>query len=66
LWKIVEETQLVFRGGGGEIASLDDLVAMEELKKDRRRDPDHGRSGGSMDVVAMVDENHFLTGSDTG
>jgi ribosomal RNA-processing protein 9 len=40
---------------------------MDELRKqDSRKVADHGRSGGSLDVVAMVDEDHFLTGSDSG
>jgi ribosomal RNA-processing protein 9 len=53
LWKVVEETQLVFRGGGGE-------------KKSK-----HGSHGpktqeGSIDRVAMIDEEMFVTGSDNG
>lgn len=53
LWKVVEETQLVFRGGGGE-------------KKSK-----HGSHGpkaqeGSIDKVAMIDEEMFVTGSDNG
>lgn len=48
LWKIVDETQLVFRGGG-------------ESKKRQA-----GFIEGSMDVVSMVDEEHFVTGSDNG
>ncbi|KAI9730946.1 MAG: pre-rRNA processing protein [Claussenomyces sp. TS43310] len=52
LWKVVEETQLVFRGGGGE-------------KKSR-----HGSQPpaleGSMDRVAMIDEEMFVTGGDNG
>jgi len=52
LWKVVEETQLVFRGGGGE-------------KKSR-----HGSRPqvleGSMDRVAMIDEEMFVTGGDNG
>jgi ribosomal RNA-processing protein 9 len=52
LWKVVEETQLVFRGGGGEKRSK------------------HGRGSklleGSMDRVAMIDEEMFITGGDSG
>ncbi|EKD16134.1 uncharacterized protein L3040_007776 [Drepanopeziza brunnea f. sp. 'multigermtubi'] len=54
LWKVVEETQLVFRGGGGE-------------KKSRSKAP--GRPSvqeGSIDRVAMIDEEMFVTGSDNG
>ncbi|RKF58632.1 putative WD repeat-containing protein C2E1P5.05 [Erysiphe neolycopersici] len=51
LWKVVEESQLVFRGGGGERKS--------KAKESRA-------SEGSMDRVAMIDEEMFVTGSDNG
>lgn len=51
LWKIVDETQLVFRGGGGEKKSRSGPVKALE---------------GSMDRVAMIDEEMFVTGSDNG
>lgn len=51
LWKVVEETQLVFRGGGGE-------------KKSKSGGPKV--SEGSMDRVAMIDEEMFVTGGDNG
>jgi ribosomal RNA-processing protein 9 len=51
LWKVVEETQLVFRGGGGE-------------KKSRSNGP--RVLEGSMDRVAMIDEEMFVTGGDNG
>ncbi|RKF73167.1 putative WD repeat-containing protein C2E1P5.05 [Golovinomyces cichoracearum] len=51
LWKVVEETQLVFRGGGGESKS--------KTKKSRNFE-------GSMDRIAMIDEEMFVTGSDNG
>lgn len=47
VWKIVEESQLVFRGGD---SAKQGLVYAE----------------GSLDTVACVDENHFVTGSDNG
>lgn len=52
LWKVVEETQLVFRGGGGDKKSKQGkgLRVLE----------------GSMDRVAMIDEEMFVTGSDNG
>ncbi|KAK6344007.1 pre-rRNA processing protein [Orbilia brochopaga] len=65
LWKIVDETQLVFRGGG-------------EAKFRRRREEEDGKAEakekdkqtayveGSIDCVCMVDEEHFVTGSDNG
>lgn len=52
LWKVVEETQLVFRGGGGE--------------KKSRKSPASAVMEGSMDRVAMIDEEMFVTGSDNG
>jgi len=50
-WKVVEETQLVFRGGGGDKKKHGSaLKALEN----------------SMDRVAMVDEEMFVTGGDNG
>jgi ribosomal RNA-processing protein 9 len=49
LWKVVEETQLVFRGGGGS-------------KKSSRTTAQEG----SMDRIAMIDEELFVTGGDNG
>jgi hypothetical protein len=37
---------------------------MDELKKEKKKD--EGLSGGSIDLVSMIDEDHFLTGSDSG
>jgi ribosomal RNA-processing protein 9 len=55
LWKVVEETQLVFRGGGGfDKKRLPDI------------DPRSLAIEGSMDQVAMIDEELFVTGSDNG
>jgi ribosomal RNA-processing protein 9 len=51
LWKVVEETQLVFRGGGGEKKSKSSGPKILE---------------GSMDRVAMIDEEMFVTGGDNG
>ncbi|WBW70957.1 U3 snoRNP-associated protein Rrp9 [Schizosaccharomyces osmophilus] len=48
LWKIVEESQLVFRSGGNSIKMTG------------------GYMEGSVDCVTIVDENHFITGSDNG
>jgi ribosomal RNA-processing protein 9 len=62
LWKIPEESQLVFRSGGG-ISISDDLVVLDELKKKKEAEV---YAGGSIDVVAMIDDDHFLTGSDSG
>ncbi|KAI9818130.1 MAG: pre-rRNA processing protein [Pycnora praestabilis] len=53
LWKVVEETQLVFRGGGGE-------------KKSKSKSTGDRYFEGSIDRVAMIDEELFVTGSDNG
>jgi len=53
LWKVVEETQLVFRGGGGE-------------KKSKLSKSGPKTQEGSIDRVAMIDEEMFITGSDNG
>ena len=57
-WKIVEETQLVFRGGG-----------TSERKKALRPtalEPPKSYAEGSIDRVALIDEETFVTGSDNG
>ncbi|KAL8974768.1 MAG: hypothetical protein Q9197_001004 [Variospora fuerteventurae] len=65
LWKVVEESQLVFRGGGTS-------------EKRRPEKPNHAKTNcdvtaplksyaeGSIDRVAMIDEETFVTGSDNG
>lgn len=50
LWKVVEETQLVFRGGS---------TKNREGEKDDERE-------GSIDRIALIDEETFITGSDNG
>lgn len=54
LWKVMEETQLVFRGGAVDKKAQVDV--------DRRS----LRNEGSMDCVAMIDDDLFVTGSDNG
>ncbi|KAK6357521.1 pre-rRNA processing protein [Orbilia javanica] len=57
LWKIVDETQLVFRGGGeGRVRRRAEPEVVEEAV----------HMEGSIDCVCMVDEEHFVTGSDNG
>jgi ribosomal RNA-processing protein 9 len=64
LWKVVEESQLVFRGGGAP-----------KQPKHRTKDNDSGVDvsadhdpphEGSMDRVACLDDETFITGSDNG
>ncbi|QBM89764.1 ribosomal RNA-processing protein 9 [Metschnikowia aff. pulcherrima] len=59
-WKIAEESRLTFRGGDSE-------------RKSRKRPDSAGDddsmprfSEGSIEAVCMVDETHFVTGSDNG
>ncbi|KAI1096857.1 WD40 repeat-like protein [Rostrohypoxylon terebratum] len=54
LWKVVEETQLVFRGGAIDRKQKPDI------------DPRSLAHEGSMDRVAMIDDELFVTGSDNG
>ena len=63
LWKVVEETQLVFRGGGsgGNSAS----------KSKRSTDPASAAepsptAEGSIERVAFIDDETFVSGSDNG
>jgi ribosomal RNA-processing protein 9 len=56
LWKIVDETQLVFRGGG---TGLKKSTLPEEAVKDIPLE-------GSVDCVAMINEDYFITGGDSG
>lgn len=56
LWKIVDETQLVFRGGSSKL----------DEKERKNKDGDTIYEEGSMDTVTMIDEDHFVTGSDNG
>lgn len=58
LWKIVEETQLVFRGGGG--------IGDGSNKPRKNKDGTERYEEGSIDCVTMIDEEHFVTGSDNG
>lgn len=68
LWKVVDETQLVFRGGGGGSKTLDNE------KKAKFKQSENGKSvtrggayaEGSIDRVALIDEDTFVTGSDNG
>lgn len=59
LWKVAEETQLVFRGGG--LSSSE----KKQLAKNAA-DPKSNAHEGSMDRVAMLDDELFVTGSDNG
>ncbi|KAL2134472.1 hypothetical protein VTI74DRAFT_118 [Chaetomium olivicolor] len=60
-WKVPEESQLVFRGGGegGSTSKRKD-------KLPPGMDPASAAHEGSMDRVAMIDDEIFVTGSDNG
>jgi ribosomal RNA-processing protein 9 len=74
LWKIVEESQLIFRGGGSESASdvttdiVSGLLLPSEVEDAKRQSKKAGGSsyGGSIDVVAFIDEDTFVSGTDSG
>ena len=63
LWKIPEESQLVFRGAG-VLNATEDLVVMDGMRK--KTEKNHVESGGSIDVVCMIEEDLFISGSDAG
>ncbi|GAA5958683.1 hypothetical protein JCM8115_000323 [Rhodotorula mucilaginosa] len=75
-WKVMEESQLVFRGGGAsrmrnvlDGALEDDGVEDEERKRRRRQAEAKGPVKfveGSIDCVAMVDDSTLLSGGDSG
>ena len=69
-WKVPEETQLVFRGGGGS-RWHDDLDGMDDGEDEARGAEKSGKSGekfveGSIECVAMIDETTFVSGGDSG
>lgn len=70
-WKIVDETQLVFHGGGR--SKLRDLLeggAFEgmDAKEDHESKVKEQKTyvEGSMEVVCMIDEATFVSGGDSG
>ncbi|KAL1616338.1 pre-rRNA processing protein [Diplodia seriata] len=60
LWKVVEESQLVFRGGGSSVTKTNRSDGNSSGAKNG------GFVEGSIDRVALVDEETFVTGSDNG
>lgn len=78
-WKVPEESQLVFRGGGGSRWE-DELEGMEVDREDegeggveRKEKKAAGKKKaqekfveGSIDCVAMIDETTFVSGGDSG
>ncbi|CEQ39458.1 SPOSA6832_00967 [Sporobolomyces salmonicolor] len=75
-WKVMEESQLVFRGGGAsrmrnvlEGAMEDEGIEEEERRRRRKKAEEKGPvkfAEGSIDCVAMVDDTTLLSGGDSG
>ena len=67
-WKVVEEAQLTFRGGGahGTMKALESLKAAYGHNEEINPLPSEGYHEGSIDRVAMIDDETFVTGSDNG
>jgi ribosomal RNA-processing protein 9 len=77
-WKIADETQLVFRGGGrsrirevldGELRGDDEGSGMDEDYTDRTlkmKEKEKQFIEGSIQCVAMIDETTFVSGGDSG
>jgi ribosomal RNA-processing protein 9 len=75
-WKVVEETQLVFRGGGkskirdvldGGMKGEDEGASDDEDEQGHRSKPKSRKFvEGSVEVVAMIDESTFISGGDSG
>ncbi|CAI1782195.1 hypothetical protein SEUBUCD646_0P04000 [Saccharomyces eubayanus] len=73
LWKIPDETRLTFKGGD------EPQKLLRRWMKEKAKEGEDGKveypdeseaplffCEGSIDVVSMVDDSHFLTGSDNG
>lgn len=72
-WKIVDETQLVFRGGGRskmrellESGGIDDAELMDDGESTKRSKNADGFVESRIDCVAMLDETVFVSGGDSG
>ncbi|KAJ3506935.1 hypothetical protein NMY22_g17089 [Coprinellus aureogranulatus] len=73
-WKIVDETQLVFRGGGrSRIREVlegglkgDEEDDMDVDGGSKRKDQQKSYIEGSLECVCMIDETTFVSGGDSG
>lgn len=65
MWKVIEQTQLVFRGGGQGSSEKKQLAAIHAAAA-TPVDPKSNAHEGSMDRIAMLDDELFVTGSDNG
>lgn len=73
LWKIPDETRLTFRGGDDPERLLKRWLKAnaKETEEGKLVYPDDSsapifHTEGSLDVVSMIDDSHFITGSDNG
>jgi ribosomal RNA-processing protein 9 len=65
-WKVVEESQLVFRGGGAGGTKFRGAKGAERNSAVELAPEDKPYNEGSMDRVACIDDDTFITGSDNG
>ncbi|KXS10911.1 WD40 repeat-like protein [Gonapodya prolifera JEL478] len=67
LWKTAEESQLVFRSVAGATTSenADEAPVLAKVGR-KKKAIKEGEQWGSLDVVCMLNEEHFLSGSDSG
>lgn len=67
VWKVIEETQLVFRGGGGSSGNTSNPVSQKSASS-KLGSGVEGRkyAEGSIDRVAVIENDVFVTGSDNG
>ena len=75
-WKIVDETQLVFRGGGrssirellegGGLADFEEEQDRDGGKREGQTEKKRAYVEGSLECVTMIDETTFLSGGDSG
>ena len=66
VWKVVEETQLVFRGGGAGPGGGGGDKHLKKSGISESAEPAKAFAEGSIDRVALVDNDLFVTGSDNG
>ena len=73
LWKIADETRLTFRGGDDPERLLKKWIRQNATEKEDGEliYPDESEAPmfyaeGSIDAVTMIDDSHFVTGSDNG
>lgn len=75
-WKVEEEVQLVFRGGGrtfekSKVTELAEDVSKRLIGGDGHVKVDRKGKGrefveGSIDCVCVLDDSHFISGGDSG